>query len=224
MLERIFFHDVNNTLSALLASVEMMPPHATQLENDLAQGITAGVYTLLNEIETQQSLLCAEDGNLALFPEQLNTCELLQDVIALYAHYECAHSRNIKIETGTQEISFTCDKSQLSRVIGNMLKNALEASLTEDTITIGSEPVNNDQIRFWVHNPQHIRKDVRDKIFSRSFSTKGTGRGVGTYSIKLIGERYLNGSVNFTSSTDTGTTFSIIIPRQMTTCRRKQET
>jgi sensor histidine kinase regulating citrate/malate metabolism len=94
-----------------------------------------------------------------------------------------------------------------------MLKNALEASLTEEIITIGCDEVSTDNLCFWVHNPQYLRADVRDKIFSRSFSTKGNGRGIGTYSIKLIGERYLKGSVTFTSSIDTGTTFSITLPR-----------
>ena len=33
-----------------------------------------------------------------------------------------------------------------------------------------------------------------------SFSTKGAGRGLGTYGMKLLTERYLNGSVSFVSS------------------------
>lgn len=55
-------------------------------------------------------------------------------------------------------------------------------------------------------------QSVKDQIFNRSFSTKGAGRGVGTYSIKLLGERYLSGKVSFTSTPDEGTTFSIKLP------------
>jgi signal transduction histidine kinase len=44
-------------------------------------------------------------------------------------------------------------------------------------------------------------------MFQRSFSTKGAGRGLGSYSVKLLSERYLNGKVSFTSSEDEGTTF-----------------
>jgi signal transduction histidine kinase len=44
-------------------------------------------------------------------------------------------------------------------------------------------------------------------VFQRSFSTKGTGRGLGTYSIKLLTERYLGGRVWFESAEGHGTTF-----------------
>ena len=36
--------------------------------------------------------------------------------------------------------------------------------------------------------------EVKAQIFERSFSTKGRGRGIGTYSIKLLTERYLEGT------------------------------
>jgi sensor histidine kinase regulating citrate/malate metabolism len=50
------------------------------------------------------------------------------------------------------------------------------------------------------------------QIFQRSFSTKGAGRGLGTYSIKLLGERYLHGTVSFASSAEQGTIFQISLP------------
>jgi len=42
------------------------------------------------------------------------------------------------------------------------------------------------------------------QVFNRSFSIKGGDRGLGTYSIKLLSERYLNGEVGFTSEEGTG--------------------
>jgi signal transduction histidine kinase len=50
---------------------------------------------------------------------------------------------------------------------------------------------------------------VRAHVFQRSFSTKGTGRGLGTYSIKLLTERYLGGRVWFESAEGQGTTFHV---------------
>jgi sensor histidine kinase regulating citrate/malate metabolism len=51
--------------------------------------------------------------------------------------------------------------------------------------------------------------DVQLQIFQRSFSTKGNGRGIGTYSIKLLTEQYLNGKVSFVSNESEGTRFSL---------------
>ena len=46
------------------------------------------------------------------------------------------------------------------------------------------------------------------------FSTKSsTGRGLGTYSMKLLGERYLGGAVSFSSSAEHGTVFTFELPR-----------
>ena len=216
VLERIFFHDVNNTLNALMGSIELMPRHATRQENELAQGIKAGVYMLINEIGAQQSLLSAEDGNLVVQPETMSSKHFLHDVILLYSHYDCAVNRSIRIDDESTDLEFVSDRSQLSRIVGNMLKNALEASEESDPITAGCEQTETGRIRFRVHNPQYMERSVREQIFSRSFSTKGTGRGIGTYSMKLLGERYLRGSVSFTTAPEEGTTFMIDLPLFLT--------
>ncbi len=70
-----------------------------------------------------------------------------------------------------------------------------------------------DHVDFWVHNDGVMPRDVQLQVFQRSFSTKGPGRGLGTYSIKLLTERYLHGRASFTSTPETGTTFSVTYPR-----------
>ncbi len=51
-------------------------------------------------------------------------------------------------------------------------------------------------------------------MFNRTFSTKGEGRGIGTYSIKLLTENYLKGTVSFVSNESKGTVFSIKVRRE----------
>jgi len=63
-----------------------------------------------------------------------------------------------------------------------------------------------------VHNHGVIPRDIQHQIFERSFSTKGEGRGIGTFSMKLIGETYLGGKVDFNSDRENGTTFRIELP------------
>ena len=57
------------------------------------------------------------------------------------------------------------------------------------------------------------------QVFNRSFTTKGQGRGLGTYSVRLLTERYLKGSVDFVSKPGTGTTFRVFLaaPDERTT-------
>ncbi len=107
--------------------------------------------------------------------------------------------------------TLTCAQALLFRVVGNMTKNALEACSADGTVTLGCH--GGDGVCFWVHNPGEIPHDIQLQIFNRSFSTKGQGRGIGTYSIKLLGEKYLGGTVSFTSNPESGTTFRIVVPR-----------
>ena len=68
-------------------------------------------------------------------------------------------------------------------------------------------------IRFQVHNRGEIPEGHRSRIFQRSFSTKGSaGRGLGTYAMKLFGESVLGGQVDFETSVE-GTTFWIRLAR-----------
>ena len=94
-----------------------------------------------------------------------------------------------------------------------MLKNALEATPPQDTVTMSCE----DLRRFrnvLVNNSTVMPQDVQLQVFQRSFSTKGeAGRGIGTYSMKLFGERYLGGEVDFVSRDSEGTTFRLRLPK-----------
>jgi sensor histidine kinase regulating citrate/malate metabolism len=94
-----------------------------------------------------------------------------------------------------------------------MLKNAIEATSLGGTITVGVVD-SGDEIEFWMNNPGEMPRQVQLQVFQRSFSTKGRGRGLGTYSMRLLTERYLGGRVTFSSSAIEGVTFRAVYPRQ----------
>ncbi len=92
-----------------------------------------------------------------------------------------------------------------------MVKNALEAAQSGQEISLICRLVY-PWVQFQVNNPNYMTREVQLQVFQRSFSTKGAGRGLGTYSIKLLTERYLQGKVSFTSTPDKGTTFTASYP------------
>jgi len=98
-----------------------------------------------------------------------------------------------------------------------MIKNALEASVYPEVVTMQSSLLNVETgksqfVELSVHNPSYIQVENQDKIFQPSFSTKGNGRGLGTFSMRILTEKYLGGQVSFTTDPATGTTFSITLP------------
>jgi len=52
------------------------------------------------------------------------------------------------------------------------------------------------------------------KLFGKGTSTKGKGRGFGTYGSKLLLNKYLNGDLNFYSKEYIGTEFTILLPKE----------
>jgi len=99
------------------------------------------------------------------------------------------------------------DEALVKRVVGNMLKNAIEATPMGGTITMKCYQ-GADEACFEVHNPSVMPREVQLQMFQRSFSTKGTGRGLGTYSMKLLTEKFLKGSIGFKSEEGFGTSFT----------------
>jgi signal transduction histidine kinase len=96
-------------------------------------------------------------------------------------------------------------------VLVNLIKNALEASSPGETVTVSFE--NRGVPTFRVHNPAVMSEAVQAQLFQRSFTTKeGSGRGVGTYSVKLFVENYLRGTVTLHSTAQMGTTFIVTLP------------
>jgi signal transduction histidine kinase len=115
--------------------------------------------------------------------------------------------RLIEVAPHSDVMIFTSDGALLRRVIGNMVKNALEACRPGETVTLRCSASRNG-IEFSVHNPGAMPRNVQLQVFQRSFTSKGDGRGLGAYSMKLLTERYLGGKVSFTSEADSGTTFT----------------
>ena len=168
---------------------------------------------MIDEIDAQRILLRAESGELILKPEPVASLQVLRDAVGLYSRHPVAQDRSLRLDEKAADVAVVSDKTLLTRVLCNMVKNALEACRARETVTVGCT-ASNGTVEFWVHNPGHMPREVQLQIFQRSFSTKGRGRGLGTYSIKLLTERYLKGEVSFTSTPEAGTIFTVRCPLQ----------
>lgn len=210
-LERVFFHDILNSAGGISGLSGLMPEVTDQNElQEIAGMINRASVNLINEIQMQRYLSSAENGDLTVEKHETESYQILKDLAELYSKHEIIADKYISIHKESENIMFSTDGVLLRRIIGNMIKNALEASLPKSVVTITSQKYG-EKVRFSVHNHNFIPRQVQLQLFQRSFSTKGVGRGIGTYSMKLFGEKYLNGRVDFESSPESGTTFFIEI-------------
>jgi len=215
ILERIFFHDILNTTTGLLANIGILQDPRIETDwNELLKRVDYLTRKLIEEIKSQRILNDAENENLALNLSSFNSLEFLDKVISLYKNHEIAQDKIIQIDSKVEIVEITSDRTLIRRIIGNMLMNAIEATPKGRTITIGCK-INDNNVQFWVHNPGFIPREIQMQIFQRSFSTKGLNRGVGTYSMKLLSS-FLNGVVSFSTSEEKGTVFKASYPIKLT--------
>lgn len=210
-LERMFFHDILNLVSGLSGLVEAWPELKDQ-EDEILNTTQELVRELVEQIQAGRALAAAERGDLEVQMRPVTVRSLLVRLRERHSFESLAAGKRIVIDPFDGEPVICSDEVLLARVLGNLIKNALEATRPGGTVTIRFES-NPGGAAFAVHNPGVISEEVRCQLFQRSFSTKpGRGRGIGLYSVKLLVERYLKGSVGFRSSPEEGTVFWVRLP------------
>jgi signal transduction histidine kinase len=212
-LETIFFHDVLNTATAVRAAADLIVRRSGSGLNGVPQQLQALTHRLIDEIVAQRQLTDAENDDLQVSPERINAARLLLELAESTSGDADVHGRRLRIELPEVAPEIVTDVTLLRRVLGNMLKNAVEATPVGGTITVGVTDLG-EKVEFWMNNPGEMPRPVQLQVFQRSFSTKGKGRGLGTYSMRLLSERYLGGEVSFTSSATGGVTFRAVYPKQ----------
>ncbi|AFH50441.1 Signal transduction histidine kinase [Ignavibacterium album JCM 16511] len=214
VLERVFFHDVLNTASAIKGIAEILPQLKTSDEFDeFIRMLQFSSEQLIDEIHAQRDLTYAENGLLKINPTEVSVNEILSRVHSLYKNHEISNGMILEVKYLNDDFKIRTDSSLLVRSLGNLLKNALEAISTNQKVRVYSE-LKNDEVEFCVWNEGIITQTVQLQIFQRSFSTKSNfGRGIGTYSVKLFVEKYLGGKVTFISDPENQTVFKVCLPK-----------
>lgn len=210
-IEKTFLHDIRNTASAIVSNTELISSEEDpDLKDELIKLLTPTAHQLIDEITAQQEIRKAELGEWKLSSKESNSLDVIDEVISTCKHYII--DTNINITKTIDDITLNTETILLKRVLVNMIKNAIEASRDGDVIDILCKNINHVSVLFSVHNTKYMPEEIRLQLFHRSFSTKGNNRGMGTYSIKMITENYLNGEVSVQSDKTSGTVFTVIIP------------
>ncbi len=210
VLERRFLHDARNLLGGVLTWSELIA------SGDYSDDATSSLKKLaldLRDLISEHGLLAhAERGDLVPSKAPVDFDELARALRDGFSRHPRAGGRRMDVRFPFGPAALTTDVTILLRILSHMVKNAVEATPEGATIEVRFERTTS-AARFSVHNPGAIPEEVATRIFQRSFTTKGEpGHGLGTYSMRLLAERYLDGQVVFESTPDKGTTFSVVLP------------
>lgn len=212
LLERIFYHDLLNISTAISGLVSVYQDAEENEKDMVTDHLNSAVKRLLKEITGQKSLLEAEKGILSPKMREVKINSLLEEVFSIYQNNDVARDKNLSFQKYPEEIVINTDPTLLARSVENLVKNALEAVSSGAKVELSLEKKKSSVV-IKVKNDGIIPEEIKLQIFHRSFSTKKeSGRGIGTYSVKLLTEQYLNGKVGFISNPEMQTVFWIELP------------
>lgn len=211
-LEVVFQHDLNNTLAGLLGSADILQIARSEEYPRLAMSIQALARRLGFEIQTLRVIEDAESGRLHPHIKPVRASRIAEQLQATFLNHPLMDGHDLRVNPPPGNLTQFTDEALLIRILINMVKNALEATPAGGEVRVGCERAG-DRVVWSVWNQGQIEELVALRIFQRYFSTKAEpGHGLGTYSMKLIGEHYLQGKVSFSSSAADGTTFRLSLP------------
>jgi len=111
------------------------------------------------------------------------------------------------------EIIAKFDRTQLIRVVTNLVKNAIQA-ISKDRkprVIVNVSSKENNVIITVSDNGIGVSEENKEKVFQPKFTTKTSGMGLGLAMVKNIVETY-NGTITFETEKDKGTRFIVMFP------------
>ena len=207
-------HEIKNPLTPMRLNIEYLQMLWDRKDPKFEENFKETLHSLLEQIETLSKIATAFSDYAKLpanSPTTFDLSELLKSTINLYDV-----EKNIAITlvyNEKEDWSIFADKNNLGRVIGNILKNAIQAIGNKDNGRI--EVILNklaDKYNIKItDNGCGIKEEDKAKIFFPNFTTKSSGMGVGL-SVSQDIVQGMGGNISFESKEGIGTVFTIDVP------------
>lgn len=205
-------HEIKNPLTPMRLSVQSFQRKFNPEDENIHEKVDEFSKTLIQQIDTMSSIASAF-SNFAKMPAQKNETLNVPSIVKLAL--DIFSEDYIIFSSDDQELMASFDRTQLIRVVTNLVKNSIQ-SIPSDR--------ENPKIEVKVTSEDHmilitvedngvgISPDNESKIFEPKFTTKSSGMGLGLAMVKNIVETY-KGNINFTSQQGIGTVFTVSFPK-----------
>ena len=228
-------HDFNNMLTVILGNVALAMERVEP---------TQALYTDLSEIRnaanrsadlTRQLLAFARKQTVA--PKVLDLNETVPGILKMLQRL-IGEDIHLTWQPGVNLWSVMIDPSQIDQILANLCINARDAiagvghivietensSIDEDFCADHAGFVPGEYVRLTVSDDgRGIEKEVLAHIFEPFFTTKEAGEGTGLGLATVYGAvKQNNGFINVYSEPDSGSRFTIYLPRHASTAEQEQ--
>lgn len=205
-------HEIKNPLTPMRLTVQSFQRKFDPNDEHIHQKVEEYSKTLIQQIDTMSSIASAF-SNFAKMPAQQN--EILNVVEITRLALDIFSEDYIVFKSDRKDIKAKFDRTQLIRVITNLVKNGIQAIPDEQEdkrIVVRVSEENNHVVIEVSDNGIGISEENSQKIFEPKFTTKSSGMGLGLGMVKNIVETY-HGSITFTSQKNEGTVFKVTFPK-----------
>ena len=205
-------HEIKNPLTPMRLTVQSFERRFDPEDPKIKEKLKEYSQTLIQQIDVMSSIASAF-SDFAKMPTQkrevINVAEVVKLALDIF------NENYISYDFDKKEITANLDKTQLIRIVTNLVKNATQAiegiANPKVKVHVFTEE---DLIKITVSdNGKGIDETVEHLIFEPKFTTKSSGMGLGLPMIKKIIEAYY-GSIDFTSNKDQGTIFTVTLPKK----------
>ncbi|GEK32164.1 hypothetical protein KZO01_24730 [Kurthia zopfii] len=200
-------HEIRNPLTVIVGFIQMM-----QVDESSPY---AYYYKLINEEIERINLIINEFLILskphARETKQFEINELLHKTALLYEPNMKTSQIQFDVDLEQKDLIVNGDANQLKQVFINILKNALEASHSNDSISMKTSMENDEVVISIQDTGAGMSKEVVNQIFQPFYTTKEHGTGLGMMITQKIVQEH-EGTINIESDLGYGTKISIKLP------------
>jgi len=222
-------HDFNNILAIIMGQsslVKMDPYNVLRYASEVEKAVSRGA-------ELCRQLL-TYSGKVNIKKSRIDMAELTEEMVNLLKA-TLKHNIEIQFDNSSDLPMVYGDASQIRQVVMNLIINAVEAIgsnngiikvllsdeiITEHTLVKGIQFNNIEPGRYIslevIDNGCGMNEETMQRIFEPFYTTKSTGRGLGTSAIYGTVKSH-KGALILDSLPKTGTTFKILLPYKNST-------
>jgi signal transduction histidine kinase len=204
-------HEIKNPLTPMRLTIQSFQQNFSVDNKNGNIKVDEFSKSLIQQIDVMSSIAGAF-SDFAKMPEQrkelLNLNQLIETSLEIF------DKKFINFSYDSNKVLANLDKSQLIRVLTNLVKNAIQSVPKERTPVIDvylSDSTAHAIIKI-SDNGSGIDEEIKLKIFEPRFTTKSSGMGLGLSIISNIIKSF-GGTIEFETKMNIGTTFTITLPK-----------
>ena len=209
-LIRVLTHQIMNTVSPIASLSDAMARSVDEngrSELDIKAGletISDSSKNLIGFVQTYRQL----SGVARPVRKALDLQELMDGVLALNSEYTASCGAVCSYRPEEPDLMIYADEGQISQILINLIKNALQAGAKHIDISAGMGK--DDEVLIRVANDgEPIPVSAQEQIFIPFYTTKKEGSGIGLSISRQIMRNH-NGSIELVRSDEAGTEFLLV--------------